>query len=187
MYTDDIDINIKELRILLLEIQEEILKKFENIKEPYIFGTGSKISNYFNLYNLADRNEPILQELFHNIKEKIYKKWDVTKKYIFHAWLNVHRKDENLYWHGHNRKNPINCLHGYFCIEVEPSQTIYVFSGADDLIEINNKNGCFVAGFGNNNFLHKVTKWERDCERITIGFNMVPLLLDRENPDPGSQ
>ena len=58
-------------------------------------------------------------------------------------------------------------------------------AGQDDMIEVNNKNNCLVMSYGDNRFLHKVTKWERDdCERITIGFNMVPLSPDREIPDP---
>jgi hypothetical protein len=188
IYTDHIDINLKELKPLLLDIQKEILKKLANIKQNSKFGTGSEITNYFNFYNLADRNEPLLLELFSKIKEKINKKWEQTRQMSIHAWLNVHRKDENLHWHGHNRYMKEPCVHGYFCIEVEPSQTIYVFSGQDDIIEINNKNNCLVTSYCKNRFLHKVTKWERDdCERITIGFNMVPLMRTRENPVPDSQ
>jgi hypothetical protein len=186
IYTEHIDINITELKYLILEIEKEILKKFENTKEPIIFGKGSKTSNYHRFYNLSDRSEPILRELFSKIKEKINKRWDKSKGMIFQAWLNVHRKGENLFWHGHNLKCELDCLHGYFCIEAEPSQTTYVFAGENDIVEVNNKNSCFVAGFGsNNNFLHKVTEWQRDCERITIGFNMVPSSLDRGIPAPG--
>jgi hypothetical protein len=188
IYTDHIDINITELKCVLLKIEQEILEKFESVNAGSYFGKGSKITTYWKNYNLSDRGEPILQELFDKIHEKINKKWEKTKNMKLKAWLNVHRKGENLNWHGHNRYIRDQCLHGYFCVEVEPSQTIYVFCGQDDAIEVNNKNSCLVAGFGNNNFLHKVTKWERnDCERITIGFNMVPLMLTRENPDPGSQ
>jgi hypothetical protein len=186
IYTEHIDINIEELKDILLNIEKEILHKFENIERPN-FGKGSKITNYWNLYNLSERSEPIIQQLFSKLKQKIIEKWEVTRNMKICAWINVHKKGENLFWHGHNRYMKDECIHGYFCVEVEPSQTIYVFSGQDDLIEINNKNSCLVACFGNNNFLHKVTKWERDCERITIGFNMVPLIRTHENLVPGSQ
>lgn len=187
IYTDHIDVNITELKILLLEIEKELIKKFENTKEPHTCGTGSRISNYFSLYNLADRNEPILQELFHTIKEKINKKWNATQKHSFHAWLNIHRKGENLFWHAHNIKSFTGTtLHGYICIEGEPSKTTYIFVGHDDFIQINNKNSTFVCSI-NNKFLHKVSKWEENYERITIGFNMDLSKPFHLIPVPGSR
>jgi hypothetical protein len=186
IYTEHIDINAIELKKMLIEIREEVLKKCRNMDDSRIkFGTGSKITNLYKFYNLAERKEPLLQELFSKIKAIINKNWDSTKKLYLHSWVNIHKKGENLGWHGHNRYEKERCVHGYFCVEAEPSQTIYVVAGQDDMIEVNNKNNCLVMSYSDNRFLHKVTKWERDdCERITIGFNMVPLSPDREIPDP---
>jgi hypothetical protein len=187
IYTDNIDVNVTELKILLLDIEKELIKKFENTKEPHTCGTGSKISNYFSLYNLADRNEPILQDLFTKLRIKINNKWEIPEKNSFHAWLNVHRKDEHLFWHGHNIKSFTGTtLHGYICIEGEPSKTTYVFVGQHDLIEVHNKNSTFVCSI-NNKFLHKVSKWEQNYERITIGFNMDLLKPYHEIPVLGSR
>ncbi len=186
IHTEYIDINTTELKKILIEIRQEVINKCRNMGDPRVkFGTGSKITNLYKFYNLADRKEPILVELFSKIKEVINNKWDSTKKLHMHAWVNIHKKGENLGWHGHNRYEKEPCVHGYFCIEAEPSQTIYVFSGKDHLVEVNNKNNYLVISFCENRFLHKVTRWERDdCERITVGFNMVPLTPDREIPDP---
>lgn len=188
IYTEYIDINTKELKKILIEIQEEVLLKCLNMNVPHCkFGTGSKITNLYRFYDLTERKEPLIQELFSKIKEIINKKWEETKNLYMHAWVNIHRKGENLHWHGHNRYEKKPCVHGYFCVEAEPSQTIYVFGGQDDIIEVNNKNNCLVTSYCQNRFLHKVTKWEQDYERVTVGFNMVPLTPAHQILVPDSQ
>jgi hypothetical protein len=170
IFSEHIDIDIQKLKSLLLKLEKELLVKFEHLPSVYSATKGSKISGYFKYYNLNDINEPILQELFTKIKEKMHQKGIDTTDMFLHSWLNVHRKGENLFWHSHFPKLK-NYLHGYFCVEVEPSKTLYAICGEDDIIEVNNTNSAVVVGCIRRIFLHKVTKWEQECERITIGFN----------------
>lgn len=174
LHIDNIDVDIVQLKNLLLKLEKEILEKFEGVSARYITpGSGSKVTNYQPEYNLNEMDEPLLQELFIKIKEHMSKNGiDVTHRHL-HAWLNVHRKGENLFWHNHD----LGCdpdrpnIHGYFCVEAESSKTLYVISGTDPIIEVCNKNGTVVYCCTNIPFLHKVTPWEQDYERITIGFN----------------
>ena len=178
IFSEHIDIDLPKLKSLLLKLEKELLAEFEYIPPIYSGTKGSKISGYYSHYNLNDINEPILQELFAKIKEKLCQKCLDTTGMYFQAWLNVHRKGENLFWHSHlpERTNAYLYSHGYFCVEAEPSKTLYAIAGHDDIIEVNNKNSTVVAGHLQNFFLHKVTRWEQDCERITIGFNYTKTL-----------
>jgi hypothetical protein len=154
----------------------------ENNFSPSI-DTGSKTTKHFNRYNIFHYNAPGVFYLY----EKLY---DVTKNltdlektpYMIQCWINVYKYNDFISWHSHFPKES-NALHGFFCINCEPSVTSYRFRDGSQY-DVESKNGRLVIGSSGND-LHRTYPWpHKDRDRITIAFDIVPL--NKLDDDPNS-
>ena len=86
-------------------------------------------------------------------------------------WLNIHNKTEFLNWHSHNSPEE-KCYHGYFCVNTEPSITMYRLKDGSTL-DVKNKNNQLVISRSDGD-MHCVTPWSESTKRITLAFDIVP-------------
>jgi len=89
-------------------------------------------------------------------------------------WLNMHNKTEFLNWHSHNKPEE-NCYHGYFCVNAEPSTTMYKLKEGST-VNIDNKNNQLIISRSDGD-VHCVTPWNEAETRITLAFDIVPKII----------
>lgn len=137
---------------------------------------GSNSTKLYEAYNIFLIHYEELTELYEKIVNYFKEKNSNTfKEYAIAGWVNVFPKGKFLDWHTHGVEKKVfdGRWHGYFCVNGEPSKTLYAENDTGKLIEtIENKNGWLVMSPGG--MLHRVTPWKDSREpRITIAFDIM--------------
>lgn len=131
------------------------------------FGTNDSTWNY-DRYNLFTFTAPnfMFYELFRELSTCIRDYAGHDRPIWMQSWINFHKQDEVLNWHGHSWPH-----HGYISVDPKKSRTCF------QQWEIDNKIGQIYIGPGSEDasseeFHHKVEVDEPyDDYRITIGFD----------------
>lgn len=99
------------------------------------------------------------------------------QNYYIHGWFNYWPEEfntdvdpDNLKYHDHGDHNP-SLLHGYYCVNAEPSMTHYKIDGKR--VDNVNKNNKIIVS--KNGYYHTPGAWKENYPRITIAYNIVPL------------
>ena len=158
----------------------EFLK--EQTKNPkwMNFANGSDSTKIYEAYNIFLIQYPEVTALYEKIVNSFKEKNPNYKKYALAGWVNVYHSGGFLDWHSHGvgMGNAFDGRwHGYFCVNGEPSKTLYRDNETHKLVEaVENKNGWLTMSPGG--MEHRVTPWENTQEpRITIAFDFC--LRDR--------
>lgn len=160
---------------VIVKHQDEMIKKiYEShdvllkLTDRYSMVTGFDSSTFnstylyrtYNIFALTGQSE-LFYELYKDLVTLI--KLNVRdKKYLwFQSWLNFHKPDQVLNWHGHAWP-----YHGYISIDPKKTQTVF-----KDYV-INNDVGNIYFGPGYR--MHSVEVLEPyEGNRITLGFDVV--------------
>jgi hypothetical protein len=112
-----------------------------------------------------------------------------SEQWMAQSWFNINSKSAGgrLDWHDHQVKEfGVPSFHGYFCVNAEPSQTLYLINNT--VVPNNNKNNRALLSL--TGYPHAVAPWEWDEDRITIAYDVIPLrtlseekflTIDRQN------
>jgi len=130
-------------------------------------------------YNVFTFVLPKIPELYKLIRTSFYEaeRMEYSKNlnlnYYIRAWVNVYKTDQFIDWHGHHY--PVNWgWHGFFCVDVETSNTYYRFKDTNEIVTVPSKNNKLVMGLCETNE-HKTDPWsEVDRDRITVAFDIIP-------------
>jgi hypothetical protein len=190
----------KKLNLNLERLKEECWLTYGFIKDNYIDKNSDK-NRQWSLgvvsfrYNLFRFGHPELNELQRNIKQMFLEiNPEATEKHYIHCWLNLCDKHGFYPWHTHNYRYDfmaddkkyqidkseihnrqtalLNGRHGFFCVDVEPSSTVYRFLDTNEIYELNDSDNLLIMG-KNNNDEHRTYPWPYDRTRITIAYNIV--------------
>jgi hypothetical protein len=146
----------------------------------YWLGTGSVSTIKWRQYNVFQFYHPSIFNVFKNISEivkeacKYYEIDFEEQQYFVQGWFNINiSKGGKLSWHNHGETGAPH-FHGYYCINAEPSVTLYkVFDDPNNIIEnVNKNNRMIIAEMGHP---HAMGDWEWEGERITLAYDVVPL------------
>lgn len=131
-----------------------------------------------NSYNIFSYPYPELENLFDVIKskfyevEKIHYGLNLKKNYYLNAWLNYYNYNEYVDWHIHQDMKPWT-WHGFFCVDTEPSKTIYHNLQHKRTYDIQSLDNRLVIGQCQN-VRHKTDPWMvADRPRITVAFDVL--------------
>ena len=142
------------------------------------FADGSNSTKLYEAYNIFlchyQEMTMLYEKIITSFKEK---NPDTYKKYAISGWVNVYNSGGFLDWHTHGvgMGNAFDGRwHGYFCVNGEPSKTLYRDNETHKLVKaVENKNGWLTMSPGG--MEHRVTPWDNTEEpRITIAFDIVP-------------
>ena len=144
-------LDIDDLKKEIYEIELIIKKKFSktldatNIKK---YGNGSLSTQLSKWYNTFSFNKPQLSKLLHEIKTFFVESSNSTESYSISSWINIYKKGQFLKWHKHgdiiSNEQP-KAYHGYFCVQAEPSATLFKFPENPDItVTHNNINRCLI-------------------------------------------
>jgi hypothetical protein len=173
-----LDLDIVELKKYCLQIEPLIEKKWKTYlteDNKLLYQNTSVTLKLFNYYNLLEFPHPELHKLYFYLQHvfKIAKRPEHNQNYYVSMWMNIHKKGEFIDWHNHEYADDCG-YHGWFSVSAEPSITSYKLK-TGYLIDVVNENNQLVVSRSDGDF-HKVSVWEEEYERITLGFNISPNL-----------
>lgn len=176
---------LDEIKSQVLALEPEIIRTYGSCdKGKKYFGKGSPTTHlymFYNIFTIDSLFEPLFKVIEKTLVENRY--YDSSLEYGIQSWINIHRKNENLGWHGHGPPGR-NAFHGYFCVDSEPSKTLYQIPYMSECLdlEISNTNNSLVFGRSEGD-KHMVTEWAEEFPRITIAFDIVPVKMLKTNHD----
>jgi hypothetical protein len=131
----------------------------------------SKLNDHYNLFTFAHKE---INQLYYELIKNISPVLNPNISYVLKGWMNVYEAGKNIKWHGHW---PIEyeAWHGFYCVQVGESATLYQIPGREDVIKIKSKEGLLVVGKSAGDE-HRSTVWnDTSMPRITIAFDVIPL------------
>jgi hypothetical protein len=186
-FTKFLDNDLNKLSQFLLKRYEEI--NTQSLKNANITKLNDKIDKFvdsksistikYQEYNVFQFYNKEIYNLFLCIRETTkeackYYKYDYDQEeFMIQGWFNInYSKLGKLNFHDHGPrgvKGPF--FHGYYCVNAEPSETIYQINNKD-VINTNKNNCLIISPMGN---LHAMKDWDWDGPRITIAYDIIPL------------
>ena len=107
---------------------------------------------------------------------------EAEESYYIHGWFNVYTKkdDENrgydhIPWHKHLEIYHPHIYHGFYCANVQPSQTWYregPESPEEEWVKHVDYDDMII--YSPSSFEHSSTPWLEDKPRVTIAFDIIP-------------
>ena len=169
----------KQLSLDLNLIKQECWSAYDIIKENYI-DKNSKHNRQLSLgyvsykYNLFRLGYPGFSLLHEQIRDMFFEiNPNSREQHYIHCWLNLCDQNGNFPWHNHSyRFAMLLGMHGFFCVDVEPSSTYYKFLDTEDIYELEDKDNLLIMA-KNDNDEHRTYPWPYNRTRITIPFNIV--------------
>jgi hypothetical protein len=174
----------------LNQLTQELQDRYEKIKRAEILGvTLEKPDELWKASNSLSTMKWREYNVFQFHIEGIYKLYKAvshmtksacswygidfdSQNFMIQGWFNInHAKNGKLDWHDHGPFGAPN-FHGYYCVNAEPSVTHYkVF---DKEVENHNKNDrAILSEMGHP---HAMADWDWDGPRITVAYDVVPLI-----------
>jgi hypothetical protein len=173
VHTAQLDLDLSELNLFCKAMETVIIKKWGN-QSQNLYQDSCITTSLHSYYNFLLFPNDQLHTLYLNI-QNMFNQIRVHKgSYYISMWLNMHNKTEFLNWHSHNKPED-NCYHGYFCVNAEPSTTMYRLNEGST-VNINNKNNQLIISRSDGD-VHCVTPWDEPETRITLAFDIVPKTI----------
>lgn len=148
-------------------------------KDPFAYSKSYSTQKYKE-YNLLQMYYPFAHEIYSTIQSMLLEACEYygvdynSEQWVAQSWFNIHSKTKGgrLGWHDHQQGlDDVPAFHGYFCVNAEPSDTLYMIDGS--VVPNKNKNNrAILSAVG---YPHAVAPWEWDEERITIAYDVIPL------------
>lgn len=172
LWTFKLDLDTTEMYNHSLEVYDEVIGMFGEVKEPH--GFGSDTAYYHNRYNLLSYpsiNTHKLFRLLRNCSMTVVR----SDNYYVRCWLNRYDVSKNIEWHNHWGADS-KAYHGFYCVNVEGdnlSSTQYRIPNHEP-IEIISRDNILVFGKSEGD-QHRSTPWLNDGYRITVAFDIIPV------------
>jgi hypothetical protein len=194
-----LDNDLDSLFDFLIEINKDIIdKNIFNVPQEKLIqynkknGAPTQLGNYYNVFNLQ---HPGLLNLKNNLKilaikaSEYYKYNFDDQDYLIHGWFNLDYKTEGTpvspmikpeHFHDHSGGFGVPYLHGYYCVNAEPSSTFYQINrNVDSIFEnINKNNRAILSETGHP---HGRDDWYEEKPRITIAYDITPSKMLGQN------
>ena len=171
-------------------LSAELHDRYKKIEEAKLIGVSPLGENEYwtqsnsistvkwRQYNVFQFHSIGIYNLYKSIREMAIEACDYygidfdKSRYMVQGWFNInHAKKGKLDWHDHGPTGAPN-FHGYYCVNAEPSTTHYkVFEKEIQNHNINNR--AILSEMGHP---HAMADWSWDGPRITIAYDLIPLV-----------
>jgi hypothetical protein len=190
-----LDNDLDSLFIFLCEVNKNMIdKNIFNIPEEklaefnYYNGAPTRLGTYYNIFTL---DHPGILNLKENLKKLASKACEYygydfeEQNYYIRAWFNLDYKDgyspvsplnKPEHFHDHSDGIGMPFLHGYYCVNAEPSSTFYqINKNTENVFEnINKINRAILSETGHP---HGRNDWYEEKSIITIAYDITPRAL----------
>lgn len=184
------DNNLKDL-IKYLDYKYVEMKEKNWIDHGRFYDPGNHWLTY-NIFHFYNENIYRLQNDIKSLVIEACNYYNIEfekQNYYIHGWFNywpepfnVNVDPDKLHYHDHGDISP-NLLHGYYCVNAEPSITHYKIDGVR--VDNINKNNKIIVS--KNGYPHSPGRWLESSPRITIAYNISPLKFLNPNTKESGQ
>lgn len=163
----------------IFNVPEEKLSQYNELN-----GAPTQLGDYYNIFNIQHPGIKSLKESLKllAIDAADYYGYDFyDQKYYIHGWFNLDYKTETEkvsplvkpnHFHDHSGGMGMPYLHGYYCVNAEPSSTFYKINNKEEIFEnVNKNNRAIVSETGHP---HGRDDWYQEKPRITIAYDITP-------------
>ena len=190
-----LDNDLDSLFVFLYEINQNMIdKNIFNVPEEKLAqfnhqnGAPTQLGTYYNVFNL---DHPGTLNLKENLKKLAIEACEYygynfeEQNYYIRGWFNLDYKDgyspvsplkKSEHFHDHSGGIGMPYLHGYYCVNAEPSSTFYqINKDTENVFEnINKNNRAILSETGHP---HGRNDWYEEKPRITIAYDVTPRAL----------
>lgn len=151
----------------------------------YEKGLTTIFSNCYNLFKYNYQQIITLNNALLELTQNACDYYDINfneQNYLIKGWFNCDPKDfgeydipkesfnKDMIFQDDNERG-IPDFHGYYCINAEPSVTIYKLESGELFQNINKNNRAILSETG---LLHGRGYWKENSKRITLGYSIQP-------------
>lgn len=194
VYVFDLNLDTSVMRDSAMKMYDFVVNYYGADLAADYFSKSTPISTkLYKNYNLLLYPFPGFHELYWNIQQAFHASITdlmgaTNRQYYITSWINVYHKGQYIDWHSHAPPNHFlpeekykMVWHGFYCVDTEPSSTIYKSLETQEEIVIDSINNRLVLGPAEGN-VHKTSDWLDDSKpRITIAFDILSSLFIRES------
>ena len=193
-FIEDLDIDLNSLSQWTIDLDSSIRSgqldigadsSLLDIYKDRSSGAGTALLEYYNIFNMGNADlDKLKNALNKNLKIACeYYGIDYNSKdWYLHGWFNRNAKDDlwdvspidhDDKWHEHMNGVGAPVFHGYFCVNAEPSVTVYqIFKNPENIkVNVNKNNRLVLSEVGHP---HGMGNWRVDGDRITIAYDIAP-------------
>lgn len=189
-----LDNDLEKLYNYLYNLQEKmfyenILNIEENEKSKYsdFYGSSTQFGKYYNIFKFEN---DYIDNLKNNLAKLTvdacnYYQFDFDdQNYYIWGWFNLDKKTEasnipispikdSKHFHDHSGGHGMPYLHGYYCVNAEPSSTFYMIDKDKEKVfeNVNKNNRAILSETGHP---HGRDDWHLDKPRVTIAYDITP-------------
>lgn len=154
-------------------------------KKYYEKGMTTRFSNFYNLFKYDYKQIINLNNALLQLTQTACDYYNINfneQNYLIKGWFNCDPKDfgendvpkesfnKNMTFQDDNESG-IPDFHGYYCINAEPSVTIYKLESGELFQNVNKNNRAILSETG---LLHGRGYWKENSKRITLGYSIQP-------------
>lgn len=179
-WTFDLDENIRSGK-LNLKASEEILDYYKD--KPA--GAGTALLSYYNIFEMSNPQIDILKNAINDALMEACDYYGIdydSEEWYLHGWYNrnagegmwdVSPLDHEDKWHEHMNGVGAPVFHGYYCVNAEPSVTVYkIFKNPENIkVNVNKNNRLVLSEVGHP---HGMGNWRSSEERVTLAYDVAP-------------
>mgnify|MGYP000570720641 CR=1 FL=1 len=179
-WTINLDNNIRSGNININADKETL-----NVYKDRPSGAGTALLSYYNIFNMGNSEIEKLKNGIHDALKEACEYYGIdynSEEWYLHGWFNRNAKedmwdvsplDHDDKWHEHMNGVGAPVFHGYFCVNAEPSVTVYqIFKNPNNIkVNVNKNNRLVVSEVGHP---HGMGNWRSDETRITLAYDIAP-------------
>jgi hypothetical protein len=171
-------------------LTNELVDRYDKIQNSDLLGitkvlpngevfleAGSVSTAKWRQYNVFQFHIEAIHNLYKAVSEMAHEACEYygidfdSQHYMVQGWFNINEKNSGLLgWHEHGIEGAPN-FHGYYCVNAEPSETLYSVFG-EIKVNVNKNNRAILSEMGHP---HTQLEWDWDGKRISIAYDVVPL------------
>ncbi len=173
----------------IFNVPEDELKKFNELN-----GAPTQLGQYYNIFNLNHDGIKNLQNALKDMAIEACEYYEYNfdqQDYFIRGWFNLDYQSQQgevspinkpEHFHDHSGGSGMPFLHGYYCVNAEPSSTFYRIDRNEENIfeNINKNNRAILSETGHP---HGRDDWYLDKPRITIAYDITSRINLGEGTD----
>ena len=144
----------------------------------------SKEIQFYQTYNPFTFGIPCFADLYWALNKFFYEHDQVKEAgepYYIHGWFNVYHSKvgeegyDHIPWHRHLHTLHPHIYHGFYCANVQPSETWYRYSAQspeEDIVKIPDYDDMLI--FSQSGYEHCSSAWKGEVPRVTVAFDIMP-------------
>lgn len=193
-FTRDLDNNLEELLPWVIEFDEKLRsgqiaddldEEKLSIYKDRPSGAGTVFLSHYNLFSYGNPSLDALKDGINDALKEACQYYGIdydSEEWYLHGWFNRNAKedmwdvspiDHDDKWHEHMNGVGHPVFHGYYCVNAEPSVTVYqIFKDPNTIkVNVNKNNRLVVSEVGHP---HGMGNWRVDGPRVTIAYDVAP-------------